>query len=132
MKIWRLKKGGDGRFRQGHPWIFSGELGHSSRDVEPGEVVELRDSNDHFLAYGIAHPSSTICFRKLTANAKEKDVLSVDFFLRRFEKAELLRKNVGWSNFSHRWLFGEADGTPGLVVDIFKGKEQDLVAFQIS
>lgn len=132
MKVWRLKKGGDGRFRQGHPWIFSGELGHSSRDVEPGEIVELHDSNDHFIAYGIAHPSSTICFRKLSLNAKEKDVLSVDFFIRRLEKAKALRQRLGWSGHSHRWLFGEADGMPGLVADFFKGREQDLVVFQIS
>ncbi len=131
MKIWRLKKGGDIRFRQGHPWIFSGELAHSSRDVEPGEAVELRDASDHFLAYGMAHPSSNICFRKLSGRSKETDVLSVDFFLRRFEQARQLRASVGWDQFSHRWIFAEADGLPGLVADVFKG-EEELTVFQVS
>jgi 23S rRNA (cytosine1962-C5)-methyltransferase len=132
LKTWRLKKGGDGRFRQGHPWIFSGELGHSTRDVEAGEVVELHDDKDHFLAFGMAHPSSTISFRKLSLNAKEKDLMSVDFFLRRFAQARLLRENSGWTGFSHRLLFGEADGLPGLIADVFKTKGEDLLVFQIT
>src|ERR1700730_7329149 len=113
MKIWRLKKGADMRFRQGHPWVFSGELAHSSRDVDPGEVVELHDANDHFLAFGMAHPASNICFRKLSGKSKDADLLSVDFFLRRFAQAAQVRRSAGWDQYSHRWVFGEMDGLPG-------------------
>jgi len=131
MKIWRLKKGADIRFRQGYPWIFSGELAHSSRDVEPGELVELHDANDHFLAFGVAHPSSNICFRKISGRSKDTDLLGVDFFIQRFEQAKELRKRAGWDQFSHRWVFAEADGLPGLVIDTFLGDEE-ITVFQIS
>jgi 23S rRNA (cytosine1962-C5)-methyltransferase len=131
MKTWRLKKGADIRFRQGHPWIFSGELAHSSRDVEPGEIVELKDAGDHFLAYGTAHPSSNICFRKLSGRSKDTDLLSVDFFIDRLTRAKELRANANWARFSHRWVFAEADGLPGLVIDTFKA-EEEIAVFQIS
>ncbi|MGE4134045.1 MAG: class I SAM-dependent rRNA methyltransferase [Bdellovibrionales bacterium] len=119
MKTWRLKKGADRRIRHGHPWVFTGEVAHSTREVEPGEIVELRDSQDHFLAYGYAHPKAQICFRKLTGVEKERDVLSVEFFLRKLRAAYDHRKAAGWHEFSHRWLNAEADGVPGLVVDAY-------------
>lgn len=133
MKIWRLKKGADRRIRQGHPWVFASELAHSSKEVTPGEVVELRDGLDHFLAFGYAHPSAQICFRKLSGRSKERDVFSVDFFTRRLRAAREHRKNAGWTQFSHRWLFAEADGIPGLVVDAFLTTTQGwLVVAQAS
>jgi 23S rRNA (cytosine1962-C5)-methyltransferase len=128
MKIWRLKKGGDKRLRAGHPWVFAGELGHSAKEISPGEVVELRDAQDYFLAYGYANPTSQICFRKLSTNSREKDVLSVDFFARKLRAAAFHRQAAGWDQFSHRWLFAEADGVPGLVVDLYRSVESGWIA----
>lgn len=119
MKIWRLKKGADKRLRQGHPWVFSGELAHSTKEAIAGDVVEMRDAQDHFLAYGYVHPSSAIAFRKLTANSKEQDVLSTSFFRKRFKQAREHRVQAGWAKQSHRWLFAEGDGVPGLIADAF-------------
>jgi 23S rRNA (cytosine1962-C5)-methyltransferase len=127
VKIWRLKKGADRRLRQGHPWVFASELAHSSKEVTPGEVVEVRNAEDHFLAYGYAHPSAQICFRKLSGRRQESDVFSVDYFVRRLKHAREHRKNAGWTQFSHRWLFAEADGIPGLVVDAFLTSAQGWV-----
>lgn len=133
MKIWRLKKGGDRRIRQGHPWVFSSELAHSQKEALPGEVVELRDAGDHFLAYGYVHPSSQICFRKLTSRSKETDVLSAEFFVRRLRTARDHRRAAGWTDFSHRWLYAEADGVPGLIIDAFLTASQGwLVVVQAS
>lgn len=127
MKVWRLKKGADRRLRQGHPWVFASELAHSAKEVQPGEVVELRDGADHFLAIGYAHPSSQICFRKLTSKSKETDVLSVDFFLRRLKSARAHRLQAGWADHSHRWLFAEGDGVPGLIADAFQTADRGWV-----
>jgi len=128
MKIWRLKKGGDRRIRAGHPWVFAGELNHSAKEADPGEVVELHDADGRFVAYGYAHPTSQICFRKLSSRSKEKDVMSVDFFSRRLQSATEHRRAAGWTNFSHRWLFAEADGVPGLVVDLYRTVDQGWIA----
>lgn len=133
MKIWRLKKGADRRIRQGHPWVFASELAHSAKEILPGEPVELHDAQDHFLAFGYAHPSSQICFRKLSSRSKESDVLSAEFFVRRLKLARDHRKAAGWTEFSHRWLYAEADGVPGLIIDAFLTAQSEwLVVVQAS
>lgn len=119
MKIWRLKKGGDRRLRQGHPWAFASELISSPKEISAGDLIELRDSSEHFVAFGYGHPTSQICFRKLSSRSKETDVMSVDFFVRRLQAARDVRKATGWTAFSHRWLYAEADGVPGLIIDAF-------------
>lgn len=133
MKVWRLKKGADRRVRGGHPWVFSGEVSHSTRDVKPGELVELRDFQDHFLGFGSAHPTSNIAFRKFTSRSKETDVGSVDFFIRRLSEARLKRQLSGWTDWSHRWIFSEVDGLPGVIVDAYLlASDQWVVVVQIS
>lgn len=127
MKIWRLKKGADRRLRQGHPWAFASELSHSAKEITAGDPIELRDAQDHFLAYGYGHPSSQICFRKLSANAKEKNILSHEFFRERLRTARRHRTFAGWGSVSHRWLFAEGDGLPGLIADAFLTKDQGWV-----
>jgi 23S rRNA (cytosine1962-C5)-methyltransferase len=127
MKIWRLKKGAERRLRQGHPWVFASELAHSAKEIAPGELIELRDGQDHFLAYGYGHPSSQICFRKLSGNSKDRDVLSVDFLVRRLRLARQHRRLAGWGDASHRWLFAEADGLPGLIADAFLTEGQGWI-----
>lgn len=127
MKVWRLKKGADRRLRQGHPWVFASELANSPKEILPGEPVELKNADDHFLAYGYGHPSSQIAFRKLSGRSKEKDVLSADFFIRRLRAARDHRLFSGWGKFSHRWLFAEADGVPGLIIDAFLTAAQGWV-----
>lgn len=128
MKVWRLKKGSDRRFRQGHPWIFASELAHSAREISPGEPIELHDSQNHFLAYGYGHPSSQICFRRLSSRAQDRNILSVEFFVERLRAARLCRQQAGWASVSHRWVFAEADGVPGLIVDAFLRAEGDWLA----
>lgn len=127
MKTWRLKKGADRRMRQGHPWAFASELNGSAKEIIPGELIELRDGLDRFLAYGYGHPTSQICFRKLSSKSKENDVFSKDFFVRRLRQARDHRLKSGWGRFSHRWLYAEADGVPGLIVDAFLTQTQGWV-----
>lgn len=128
MKTWRLKKGADRRLRQGHPWVFASELHNSQKEVAPGEVVRVHDAADKFLAFGYAHPTSQICFRKLSGNSKDTNLLNAEFFRRRLQKARELRSLAGWTLFSHRWLYAEADGIPGLMIDAFKLAEGNWLA----
>jgi 23S rRNA (cytosine1962-C5)-methyltransferase len=122
-----LKKGADRRIRQGHPWVFASELNGSAKEIRPGELIELHDFSGKFLAYGYGHPTSQICFRKLASSSKEKDVFSKDFFVRRLRQARDHRLNSGWGRFSHRWLYAEADGVPGLIADAFLTQAQGWI-----
>ena len=132
MKTWRLKKGGDRRLRQGHPWVFASELAHSAKEISPGEIVELRDFQDHFLAYGYAHPSSQICFRKISSRSQAEHLFDESYFVERLTSARAHRRMAGWADFSHRWLFAESDGVPGLIVDAFLTERGWVVVVQAS
>lgn len=95
--------------------------------------MELHDFQDRFLAYGYGHPSSQICFRKLSSRAKDKDVLSERFYVERLRVARDLRLAAGLGEVSHRWMFAEADGVPGLIIDAFLSVGQGwLVVVQAS
>jgi 23S rRNA (cytosine1962-C5)-methyltransferase len=118
MHIWRLKKGSEKKFHSGHPWVFSNELAQSPKGLPAGELVELRDASDGFLAKGYGHPNSLIAFRTLTL--AQDGVIDARFFAERFEKASRLRRLSGVDAFSHRLCFAEADGLPGLVIDRYR------------
>ncbi len=125
MTVWRLKKGAERRFRAGHPWIFASELAQSARELIPGDLVELRDFQNHFLAFGYGHPKSQICFRRLSSRASDGPLLMTTGFLReRLRAARSLRERCGWASASHRWVYAEADGLPGLIVDAFLTPDQ--------
>ena len=103
MQIWRLKKGSERKFRAGHPWVFSSELAQSPKETPAGALVELRDYEDKFLAYGYGHPQSQISFRTLSLN--RKDEISVGWFVEKLEQASFLRKLSGTYDQSHRLCF---------------------------
>lgn len=118
--IWSLAAGMDRRFRGGHPWVYSNELQGSPAGLEPGAPVELRDASGRFLARGFGNPSSLIAFRSLSRDPAETDPWGVDALALRLERSRDLRAWLGLSETSHRWVFGEADGLPGLVVDRYR------------
>src|SRR5690606_7940742 len=49
------------------------------------------------------------------------------FFVRRLRQARDHRLRSGWGKFSHRWLYAEADGVPGIIADAFLTATQGWV-----
>ncbi len=115
--IWRLRRGMDRRFRSGHPWVYSNELVDSPKGIEPGELIELRDSEGKFLARGFGNPKSLISFRCLTRIQSELTPDSVESLTHILIRSGKLRWRTGFGHASYRLCFGEADGVPGLVID---------------
>jgi 23S rRNA (cytosine1962-C5)-methyltransferase len=118
MQIWRLKKGSEKKFKSGHPWVFSSELAQSPKDLPAGELVELQDHENKFLAYGYGHPQSQISFRTLSTNRKE--TIDAHWFAARFKKNIQLRRIAGVAEASHRLCFAEGDQMPGLIIDCYR------------
>lgn len=132
-----LSKGHDDKVRQGYPWIFSGNLISSVKEVTPGEVVELKDHKGKFVGRGYCHPKTNLSIRVLSRDASEKDLMSKDFFIRRLQRAWDERKKHEWDPPSFRLLFSDSDSVPGLVLDLFTikdetGAEEILLVSQIS
>ncbi|OFZ19726.1 MAG: hypothetical protein A2X94_16870 [Bdellovibrionales bacterium GWB1_55_8] len=129
--LWRLRAGADRRFRMGHPWVYSNELTDSPKGIEPGAPVELRDAAGNFLARGYGNPHSLISFRALTRNSEIQDPGSVEALKTTLVRAKVVRRMVGLGDVSHRWIFGEADGLPGLILDRFRvGASRQVVSIQ--
>lgn len=103
-----------------HPWVFSGAVKRIEGTPENGDLVELYDNHDHFLALGHYNEGSIIA-RILSF---EKTQINEDFFKAKFEKAWNYRKNLGLLNESNnvfRLIHGEADELPGLIIDFYNG-----------
>ncbi len=108
----RLKPGKETLISKRHPWVFSGAL------AKPPEhhLVRLADDSGQVLGVGTASPSNPLAARIFRF---EDAPLDEAFFRERFESALALRKELGfWDpQGGCRWIFGEGDGLPGLVVD---------------
>ncbi len=132
--IWTLKSKSSLRFKQGHPWVYSNELAQSPKGVVPGDRVELRDSSGKFLAWGYGNPHSLISFRELSRESSVQDLYTTqgmkDFLVQALIRAWKLRQRLGFSDFSHRLCFGEADGLPGLVIDRYRTENEQVFVVQ--
>lgn len=116
---WILPDKAGRRFRAGHPWVFANELAASPKGLEPGAPVELREPRGALLARGYGNPNSLICFRALSRKEHEVEPWSEKRLAEKVEAAAKWRAKLGLKNFSHRMIFGEADGLPGVVMDRF-------------
>ncbi len=95
-----------------HPWVFSGALAK----LPEAHLVRLAGDSGQVLGVGTASPANPLAARIFRF---EDAPLDEAFFRDRFEAALALRKDLGlWeSRGGCRWIFGEGDGLPGLVVD---------------
>lgn len=116
--IWRLKRGSEKKFKQGHPWVFSSELAQSPKGIAAGDLIELQDDRGQFLAFGYGHPQSQISFRTLSTRADVQP--DQQFFDDRLRQAQNLRVRTGVHRASHRLVFAEADFLPGLIIDRYR------------
>jgi len=110
--VLRLKAGKETLLSKHHPWVFSGALA----EAPASPLVRLADSSGNVLAVGTASPSNPLAVRILRF---EDAPLDEAWFRERFRSALDLRDTLGLDGpeLGCRWVFGEADGLPGLVVD---------------
>jgi len=116
-----LKSDRKRRLEQGHPWVFSSEIMQVEGDPKPGDVVEIVNTSQHFLAKGYYNGQSQIAVRVLTYRQEEQ--IDGAFFRRRIEQAWQYRLRLlpdARDAQACRIVFGEADFLPGLIVDKFE------------
>jgi len=112
-----LRSGKDRRLRDGHPWVFSNEIEQLPSDLPPGAAVEIRSSRQAYLGTGYFNPHSLIAARVLSRSGEDID--QPDFYRRRLERAVAYRRRLYGHLGGVRLVHGEADGLPGLVVDVY-------------
>jgi 23S rRNA (cytosine1962-C5)-methyltransferase len=114
-----LKSGKDQSPRRFHPWIFSGAIKKIYGSPAEGDLVEVYDNKDEFLAIGHYQPGS-IAIRIISFTKREIDE---NFFRERIESAIKYREAVGLLNDPDtnvlRLIHAEGDDLPGLIVDLY-------------
>lgn len=106
----------------GHPWVYAQAVGDTSGRLEPGCEVGVLDAKGNFLGTGLYSPKSAIAVRLFT---RRKRPIDAALFRQRLERALALRRALGLPDnetTAYRWVHGEGDGLPGLIVDVF-GKQ---------
>jgi 23S rRNA (cytosine1962-C5)-methyltransferase len=116
-----LKSGKEQSVKRFHPWIFSGAIKKIYGYPVEGDLVDVFDNKDNFLATGHYAPGS-IAIRIITFEQVDPDT---GFFQNAIEKAVEYRKSAGIIGRSdldvYRLIHGEGDGLPGLIVDFYNG-----------
>jgi 23S rRNA (cytosine1962-C5)-methyltransferase len=116
-----LKSGKEQSIRRYHPWIFSGAIKKMYGTPVEGDLVDVFDNKDEFLAVGHYAPSS-IAIRILSF---KQEIPDINFFREKIRKAIIYRRAVGIIDNPQinvfRLIHGEGDGLPGLIVDFYNG-----------
>ncbi len=101
-----------------HPWVFQGAVDWLVGEPQPGDVVDVIDDAERFVARGLFNPESQICVRLYSWD--ESIPLDEAFWSQRLDDAIALRRALFGeftSDFACRLVFSEADGLSGLTVD---------------
>ena len=102
--------------RAGHPWVFADSIRGQNRPGECGELGVIYDRRDRFLAIGLYDPESPIRVRVL--HAGKPATLDAAWWSARLAQAVERRRGLfDERTTGHRWINGESDGWPGLVLD---------------
>ncbi len=105
---------------KGHPWVFSNSIVKINDDAKTGDLAIIFSKNKNkVVGLGLYDADSPIRI-KIIHNAETKVEVNSAFFHQKIEeafkkRAELLQTNTN----SYRLLFGENDGFPGLIADVY-------------
>jgi 23S rRNA (cytosine1962-C5)-methyltransferase len=102
--------------RSGHPWLFADSIREQNRHGETGELAVVYDRRDNFLGIGLYDPTSPIRVRML--HVGKAQTIDREWWSTRMEQALARRRGLfDQQTTGFRWINGESDGWPGLVLD---------------
>lgn len=104
--------------KQGHPWIFENSIAKLNKEGKPGDLAILFDNrSDKVFGLGLYDPDSPIRIKVLS---NLPATINEEFFKLKIQEAFALRKQLlRTKTNSYRLLFGENDGFPGLIADVY-------------
>ena len=118
IPIIQIKEGKESSLRRFHPWVFSGAIAGVTEMPQNGEWVKVVDSKRKFLGAG-HYQEGSISVRILTFQDVESDRL---FWVNKLQIAWDMRMQyqlMGPDTNMFRWVHGEGDGLPGLILDVY-------------
>jgi len=112
-----LYKGKGRNAENGHLWIYANEIENVDGEYENGDIVEAYNFRGEFIGKGFINDVSKIAIRIMTRDINEE--INEEFFRKRLRAAWTYRKTV-IDTSSCRFLFGEADFVPGMIIDKYE------------
>ena len=109
-----LKAKEDRRLLRGHLWAYRNEFAKLPR-VDDGAVVDVVSDRGRFVGRGFYQTAGGIAVRVLTR--REPEVVDADLLERRITRAKQFRERLYPGESVYRWIHGESDRLPGLVID---------------
>lgn len=128
LPVLRLKAKAERRLKGGHLWVYSNEVDTAQtplKNVSAGSEVVIETSSGKALGVAVASPEQLICARLFSRDASAR--LDGSQIVHRL-KIALSSRELWYPHGCYRWVYGDSDGLPGLVVDRFG----DVVVVQIS
>ncbi|KAK3243849.1 hypothetical protein CYMTET_46517 [Cymbomonas tetramitiformis] len=112
----RVSRAAESAIRGGHPWVYSNSVSSVKGEEHTGQLAIIFDKKNRFLAVGLYDSESPLRIRVL--HVGKSMMIDRDFFDRRIEECIDRRKGFfDGTTTGHRWIHGESDNFPGLVVD---------------
>ena len=114
----RLLPGRQKRLRAGHPWAYANEIEMSAdaRALSPGTLVRLESADGQALGAAMFNPRALVAVRRLDPDPERE--IDAGWIAERLRAAVALRRQLGVAPWC-RVVHAEADGLPGLIVDLF-------------
>ncbi|MDO5970998.1 class I SAM-dependent rRNA methyltransferase [Flavivirga aquimarina] len=103
-----------------HPWVFSNNIVKINDGAKTGDLAIVFSKNkNRVIGLGLYDANSPIRIKMLHSSL-EKAEINADFFHHKIEEAYHKRSDLLKTNTtSYRLLFGENDGFPGLIADVY-------------
>ena len=119
-----LKRGREESLRRFHPWVFSGAIAEVQGNPSEGDLVAVHASDGSILAYG-HYQIGSIAVRVLSF---DDSALRPDFWEIMLSRAFQVRSAAGLHDNAedcntncYRFVHGEGDNLPGLIIDYYDG-----------
>jgi 23S rRNA (cytosine1962-C5)-methyltransferase len=112
----RLTAAAESIVKAGHPWVYSDKVREQNRPGRAGELAVLYDRQDRFLGLGLFDPDSPLRVRMLHTG-KPVTVDAAWWRARLLAAVARRRDAFGPETDGFRWVNGESDGWPGLILD---------------
>ncbi len=113
MKQAILRPKEERRLLRGHLWAYRNEF-DTLPELEDGEAVDVLAAKGRFVGRGFFQERGGIAVRLLT---RRKEPVDRAFLQARLDQAREYRERLFPDSRAYRWIHGESDGLPGLVVD---------------
>jgi 23S rRNA (cytosine1962-C5)-methyltransferase len=108
-----LKPREERRLLRGHLWAYRNEF-KQLPDAQDGALVDVFTSQRRFVGRGFFQASGGIAVRLLT---RHQETIDGEYLESAIRRAHAYRETCFPGEATYRWVFGESDGLPGLVID---------------